>query len=70
MTEAHEQYEAAIRIANTARQSYEADPNNRDAFRQWRDASELAIKWQRAIRLAGGSTEELEDELEKILAGD
>ena len=57
MTDAREQYDAAIEIANTAREAWTED-QSRENFTAWRDASDIAIKWGRAMRLGGEDAEE------------
>jgi hypothetical protein len=54
MTEVREQYEAALEIANTARVAWLNNPSKPN-FIAWRDASDIAIKWQRALQRGGVS---------------
>ena len=44
----HEHYQAALEMAEQARERYNDNPTA-ERFRVWRDASEIAIKWNRAV---------------------
>ena len=70
MTREREHYEAALEIAEQARKRWLEDPTD-VAFRAWRDASDIAIKWNRAVRLDGGGYGDYgDDELERLLGSD
>jgi hypothetical protein len=60
--DATQELETAIRVARTALAKWEENPTPAN-FRIWRDASEIAVKWHRAARMAGESTADFDREL-------
>ena len=59
----HEHYQAALEMAEGARERYNDEPTA-ERFRIWRDASEIAIKWNRAVR---PEDRDGEDEFDRLL---
>ena len=60
----HEHYQAALEMAEQARESYNDSPTA-ECFRVWRDASEIAIKWNRVV---GAEDRDDEDEFDRLLS--
>jgi hypothetical protein len=59
MSEPRTEFETALEVARKGRAAWEEEPTKAN-FIIWRDASEVAIKWHRAIRL--GSDDSSSDE--------
>ena len=65
MSDPKTEFEAALEVARKGREAWEEDSTKAN-FIVWRDASEVAIKWHRAIRLGSDDSNEDENPLEEF----
>lgn len=61
-------FASAMARVELAERELAVEPASQHWHRVWRDALDLAVKWQREIRRESTDTDSFEDELERVLA--